>query len=141
MLKRSMALFALGALLAAGVIFSPQIVRSEMDWRIIKELDLKISPLDIAPSADGRRLFILTPGQILVYGISEGIVSDRIPVGLEFDRIAASPRADILTLTSSTQKTLQIIVLEPVQKINVAGLPFKGPIDAFVTIAVFTDYQ
>ncbi len=141
MLKRSMALFALGTLLTAGLVFSPSIVRGEMDWRIIKELDLKISPLDIAPSADGRRLFILTPGQILVYVIPEGIVSDRIPVGMEFDRIAASPRADILTLTSSAQKTLQMIVLEAVQKINVAGLPFKGAADAFVTIAVFTDYQ
>lgn len=141
MLKRSMVVFALGALLVMGVIFSPQIVQSEMDWRIIKELDLKTAPLDIAPSADGRRLFILTPGQILVYTISEGIVSDRIPVGMEFDRVAASPRADILTLTSSAQKTLQMIVLEAVQKINVAGLPFKGPADAFVTIAVFTDYQ
>ncbi len=143
MLKRTMTLFAMGVLLTTGLIFSPQIARGEMDWRIIKELDLKVSPLDIAPSADGRRLFILTPGEILVYAIAEGKISDRIRVSKEFDRIAASPspRADILTLTSSTQKTLQMIMLEAVQKINITGLPFKGSADAFVTIAVFTDYQ
>ncbi len=143
MLKKTMILFAMTALFAPGLIFSPQIAQGEMDWRIIKELDLKVSPLDIAPSADGRRLFILTQGEILVYAIPEARISDRIPVSKDFDRIAASPspRADIVTLTSSTQKTFQMIMLEAVQKINVTGLPFKGPADAFVTIAVFTDYQ
>ncbi len=141
MLKRTMTLFAMGVLLTTGLIFSPQIARGEMDWRIIKQLDIKTPPPDVAPSADGRRLFILTPGEILVYAILEERITDRIPVGREFDKIAASPRADIVTLTSSVQMTLQMIVLEAVQKINVTGLPFKGSADAFVTIAVFTDYQ
>jgi hypothetical protein len=86
-------------------------------------------------------LFILTPGEILIYSAQEGKVIDRIPVDKEFDRIASLPRADMLTITSSTKKALQIILIEVVHKIDMTGLPFKGPADAAVTVAVFTDYQ
>jgi len=128
-------------LFVAGWTFFPQIVWADLEWRIIKDLDLKATPLDVAPSADGQRLFILTPGEILIYSAQEGKVIDRIPVDKEFDRIASLPRADMLTITSSTKKALQIILIEVVHKIDMTGLPFKGPGDAAVTVAVFTDYQ
>ncbi len=119
----------------------PQVVQAELDWSIIKDLDLKNTPLDIASSADGQWLFILTPGEILVYSTQEGKITDRIPVDKDFDRMTSLPRADMLTITSSTKKALQIITLEAVYKIDVTGLPFKGSPDASVTVAVFTDYQ
>ena len=93
------------------------------------------------PPVDGKWLFILTPGEILIFSISEGTITDRIPVDKDFDRIAPLPRPDMLTITSSTKKTLQIILFETVYKIDVTGLPFKGPQDASVTVAVFDDYQ
>ncbi len=128
-------------LFLAGWSSIPQIAQADMEWRTIRDLDLKTTPLDVAPSADGKWLFILTPGEILVYSFQEGKVTDRIPVDKDFDRIASSPRADTLTITSSTKKALQMILLEPVYKIDVASLPFKGPQDASVTIVVFDDYQ
>jgi protein-disulfide isomerase len=42
---------------------------------------------------------------------------------------------------SSKKKTLQVVVIEFVQDINVAGAPFKGPADAPVAIVLFTDFQ
>jgi len=119
----------------------PQNVQAELEWKIIQGLDLKTTPLDIAYSADGQWLFILTPGEILVYSAQEGKISEHIPVGPGFDRITSFPRGNVVTITSSTQKVLQIIYLETVYKIDVMGLPFKGPQDATVTITVFTDYQ
>jgi hypothetical protein len=95
----------------------------------------------VAPSSDGKWLFILTPGEILVYSFPEGKITDRIPVDKDFDRIASLPRADLVTIASSTKKALQIILLEAVYKIDVTGLPFKGPSDAAVTVIVFDDYQ
>jgi hypothetical protein len=103
--------------------------------------DLKTSPLDVTPSADGKWLFILTPGEVLIFSVSEGVVFNRIPVDKEFDRISMLPRPDMFTITSSTKKSLQVILFETILKIDVSELPFKGPQDALVTVAVFDDYQ
>lgn len=134
-------IFVLAFLLSAGSISLPLMAQADMEWRIIKDLDLKTTPLDVASSADGRWLFILTPGEILVYSFPEGKITGRIPVDKEFDRITSLPRADMLTITSSTKKTLQIILIEAVYKIDITGLPFKGLQDASVTVVVFDDYQ
>jgi hypothetical protein len=126
--------------LAGGALFLPT-AQAGVEWKVLKDLDLKASPLDVAPSADGQWLYILTPGEILVYSFQEGKIMDKVPVGKEFDRVASLPRANGLTLSSSTKNTIQIITLENVFTIDVSGLPFKGPRDAPVVIAVFDDYQ
>ena len=140
-MKRIMILLVLAFLPVAGWTFFPQIVQADLEWKIIKDLDLKATPLDVAPSADGKWLFILTPGEILVYSFPEGMITDRIPVDKDFDRIASLPRADMFTIASSTKKALQIILFEAVYKIDVTDLPFKGAQDASVTVVVFDDYQ
>jgi hypothetical protein len=86
-------------------------------------------------------LLILTPGEVLIFSIPEGTITDRFPVDKEFDRIAPLPRPDLLTLTSSTKNALQVIRFETIYKMNLTGLPFKGPQEASVTVAVFSDYQ
>ncbi len=140
-MKKMMIALVSAFLLAASWTFSPQIAQADLEWRIVKDLDLKTAPLDVAPSADGQWVFILAPGEILVYSVQEEKVIQQIPVDRDFDRIASLPRANTLTLTSSAKKSLQIILLEAVQKIDLSGLPFRGPQDAPVTVAVFTDYQ
>jgi len=139
-MKKKIMVLVLVSFFAAAWTF-PQIVQAELEWRIIQGLDLKTTPLDITSSADGLWLFILTPGEILVYSAQEGKITQQIPVDPAFDRITSFPRGNVLTIASSTKKVLQIIYLETVYKIDVMGLPFKGPQDALVTLAVFTDYQ
>jgi hypothetical protein len=141
MMKRTVILLVFGFLFVAGWAFFPGVVQADLEWKVVKDLDLKTTPLDVASSADGKWLFILTPGEILVFSLPEGKITDRIPVDKDFDRIASLPRADMVTISSSAKKTLQIILLEAVYKIDVTGLPFKGPSDAAVTIIVFDDYQ
>jgi len=46
-----------------------------------------------------------------------------------------------LILSSRSGQALEIIQLEPVYRIDVSGLPFKGAAQAPVTIAVFSEYQ
>jgi len=139
-MRKKVMIFVLVSFFAVGWIF-PQIVQAALEWKIIQNLDLKTTPLDIASSADGLWLFILIPGEILVFSAQEGKITEHVPVDPTFDRITSFPRGNVLAITSSTQKSLQIIYLETVHKIDVTGLPFKGPQDAPVTIAVFTDYQ
>ena len=140
-MKRAMILLVLGFFFVGGWAFFPQVAQADLEWKVIKDLDLKATPVDVSPSADGRWLFILTPGEILVYSFPEDKISDRIPVGKDFDRITSLPRGDVLSITSSVNKSLQVILLESVYKIDVTGHPFKGRQEAAVTIAVFTDYQ
>jgi hypothetical protein len=125
----------------AGGAFLPQIVQADVEWRIIKDLKLETTPLDITPSTDGKWLYILAPGEILIFSISEGTIFDRIPVDKDFDRIAPLPRPGFFTITSSTKKTLQVILFETIYKIDLTDSPFRGPKDALVTVAVFDDYQ
>ena len=120
----------------------PQTVRADLEWKIVRNLDLKTPPLDIASSMDGKWLFILTPGEILLFSAQEGRVVDRIPVDKEFDRITSLPRSDMVTIASSTQKTAQIIMFDVIYRIDLSGLHFyKGPQNASVTLVVFDDYQ
>ena len=140
-MNRRVILLFLGFLSVAGGAFFPQVVQADVEWQVIKDLDLKVTPLDVTPSGDGKWLFILTPGEILIYSFPEGRITDRVPVDRDFDRIASLPRADMVTISSSAKKALQIILLEAVYKIDVTDLPFKGPQDALVTVVVFDDYQ
>ncbi len=134
-------LFALVAIMVTAWVSFPGMAQADVDWKVLKSLDLKSAPLDVAPSMDGQRLFILTPGEVLVYSIPEGKINDRITVDKEFDRIVSLPRGDTLSISSSKKKMLQIIMLETIYKIDISGLPVKGPKDAPVTIAVYDDYQ
>ncbi len=127
-------------LLIAGA-FLPKASQAEIESKVFRSLDLKTSPIDIAPSLDGQRLFVLTPGELLIYSIVRGTITDRIPVDKEFDRIVSLPRGDALSISSSKKKVVQIVLLENIYKIDVGGLPFKGPQNAPVTIVVYDDYQ
>lgn len=124
-----------------SVMFFVPAAMAGVEWRTMNNLNIEETPLDVAPSGDGQWLYILTRGAILVYSLPEGKITDRVAVDKEYDRIASLPRANALAISSSHEKNVQIIVLENVYKIDISGLPVKGPPDAPVTIAVFDDYQ
>jgi len=141
MLKRRVIFIACVFLALAAWVSFPHFALADVEWKIIKDLDLKKTPLDIAPSLDGKWLYILTPGEVVIYSFVEGTITDRVSVDKSFDRIASLPRPDTLVVSSSTKKALQVVLLERSYRIDVAGSPFKGPENAPVTIVVFDDYQ
>ena len=88
-----------------------------------------------------RTFFVLNDrGEVLVFS-SDGSLKEKIPVGKHIDQIKVGPRADLLYLTSRKKKTVEIVELDFIQKINTAGSPYKGPVDAPVVITVFTDFE
>jgi hypothetical protein len=105
-------------------------VAQEMEWTIKTERNLEATPLDTAVSADGRLIFILSPGEILVYSVLQQKVINRIPVDKRFDRVTFSRADNTLIVTSSSEKVLKTIQLEFIQNIDITGLPFKGPANA-----------
>ena len=122
-------------------VLVPQFIYAEIDTTLIKQTNLDVQPLDVVASIDGKTIYVLARGEILVYSAAEGKVSNRIPVDKEFDKLTYADRNNVLILTSSSSKTLKIIQVDYIYEIAIDGLPFKGPADALVTIAVFDDYQ
>jgi DNA-binding beta-propeller fold protein YncE len=112
-----------------------------VESQVYRTLKLDAAPIDMAISPDGRRLFVLTDqGEVLVYSSATNIEA-TINVGQNVDQIKIGPQEDTLILKSTRDKTIQIVALDFIQKINVSGSPFKGPEDAAVVIAVFDDFQ
>ncbi len=114
---------------------------ARVEWDVIGTLNTEKKPRDAAISINGRWIFVLSDeGEVLIYS-SDGNLKDSIAVGRSIDGIKAGPREDILLLTSHKDATVKIIALDFIQDINVSGSPFKGPADASVVIASFTDFQ
>jgi len=128
-------------LVVISCVTVPQFIYAGIDMTLIKQTNLDVRPLDIAASVDGKMIYVLARGEILVYSIDEGKVSNRISIDKDFDKLTYAAKDNVLILTSSSSKTLKIIQVDFIYNIAIDGLPFKGPSDAAVTIAVFDDYQ
>jgi hypothetical protein len=127
--------------LMIGCLAMPQHVHAGVEWTVTKQVNLDAEPLDVASSPDGKLIFVLVPGEVLIYTHSKNKITDQIPVDKVFNRLRYTARTNTLVLTSSSARTLKIIELEWIYSISVSGLPFRGPVDAPVTVAVFSDYQ
>ena len=133
--------FSIVFFIIISCVLVPQFIYAEVDTTLIKQTNLDVQPLDIAASIDGKTIYILARGEILIYSIDEGKVLNRFPIDKDFDKLTYSARNNVLILTSTSSKKLKIIQVDVIYKIAVDGLPFKGPANALVTIAVFEDYQ
>lgn len=122
-------------------LFVPQASTTDLEWSLVKELELKAPTLDIIQSKDGQWIFILSPGEIFVYSNPDDKVINRIPVDKAFDRVVHSESTNTLILTSSREKILKILQLEAIEKFDISGSSFKGPENAPIILAVFGDYQ
>ena len=135
---RSIVLLTLVIVLGAAV---NGFAAGSVEWNILKTLQLEATPIDVAITPDGRRIFVLTEqGEIVIYSATQNI-EGKIEVGKHVDHLKLGPGGDTLILTSGRNKTVQIATVDFIQKINVSGAPFKGPEDAAVVIAVFDDFQ
>jgi DNA-binding beta-propeller fold protein YncE len=131
----------LSAMIVALGAFTGGLAAGDAEWNILKTLQIEATPIDVAITPDGRRIYVLTDqGEILVYSTNQKI-EGRIEVGKQVDQLKLGPRGETLILTSGRDKTVQIATVDFIQKINTAGAPFKGPEDAAVVIAVFDDFQ
>ena len=116
-------------------------VSAKTDWQVRQKLQLEQAPVDMLVSSNNKWVYILTSdGQILIYATSGGL-KDSILVGPDVDQIKAGPRDDMLFLLSRESKSVQIITIDFTEDIATRGSPVKGPADAPVTVAVFSDFQ
>jgi len=113
---------------------------ASMEWGLEHTLQMDQSPLDVAVSPDGKHIFVLTESGIFVYS-QDGKLEDKIDVGYPVDQMKIGPGGKRLFLTSTKDRTVQVLTIDFIVDINVSGSPYKGRQDAPVVIAVFSDYQ
>lgn len=122
---------------------SPALAR--LDWEINTNFTVNDTPLDLASSFDGKTIFILTKGKVLIHS-RDGLLKETIPVDPAMDSIAVSGLAaarieDKIYLSSSTSKAVQEINYSFVMHIDTTDSPFLGEENAPVEIVVFSEFQ
>jgi DNA-binding beta-propeller fold protein YncE len=115
--------------------------RAALEWEILKSLNTGARPVDVAVSADGKSVFVLTDDGVVSIYTGDGALTEKIPVGGQPERIAVAPEGDRLYVTQRQGRRVDVIQLDYVRQINLTGAPFKGSEKAPVTIAVFSDFQ
>ena len=99
----------------------------------------KIVDTDI--SGDGSLFLALTDNkEVLVHSV-QGMPPVQIQLDRNYDSITASPAANIIFLTDSDAQITKVFKISFIQEFSYEGSPFKGPENAPVTIAVFSDFQ
>ncbi len=112
-----------------------------IEWHMAKQWRLPESPVDIVHSDDGKYVFVLTKeSKVLVYD-TDGQLAGGVSVGKGVTGIDVSPRAETLYLIDGRTNTLTALSIDFVHHIDISGSPFKGPEDAPVTLALFTDFE
>jgi len=130
--------------LLSGALVFPFLITtcwSAVEWNLENTLKMENKPVDIVVSADGKYTFVLTDtGKINVYS-AQGTLEETIDAGKGITGLQLSPTGDKLYLVDRGNNAVQIFSLEFIQQINITGSPFKGPADAPVVIAIFSDFQ
>jgi len=112
-----------------------------VEWDLQHTFKMDQPPLDVAVSPDGKHIFVLTSGGTIFVYAQDGKLEDKIQVGNHVDQIKMGPAGKRLFITSRKDKTVQVVTLHFIVDINVSGSPYKGPRDAPVVIAVFSEFQ
>lgn len=129
------------ALCAALTIGLCNVGHAAFEWKETRALPVDGQALATALSADGQWLYVLAPGEVLIYALGESRLETRIPVDAAFDQLIYAPATNSLVLSGKTAKVIRVVELQQVHSFTYDGLAFKGPENAPVTITVFSDYQ
>ena len=132
---------AVAGFVLAMLVLSAGPCRAALEWEILKSLNTGARPVDVAVSADGKSVFVLTDDGVVSIYTGDGALTDKITVGGQAERIAVAPDGDRLYVTQRQGRRVDVIQLDYVREINLSGAPFKGREQAPVTIAVFSDFQ
>ena len=133
--------FLVLTMLVGTAIGSLSLGHAEVEISVETTLETVAVPMDVAVGRDGRLTFVLTEtGKVMIYD-NLGNLTDSVNVGTHIDQIEIGPSSERLFATSRQKKTIDIIRLDFIYDISSEGAFKKGPANAPVTIAVFSEFQ
>lgn len=116
-------------------------VQAEMDWQVLGNIDVDAEVRDMAVSAEGRWIYVLTAGNEIRLYSSGGKLKGTMPIDPGYTQIKAGPREDILLVANKNHQSIQLVSVNPVNDFQLGDAPIKGPGNAPVTITVFSDFE
>lgn len=125
------------------MVFLPAVpdCTAQVDWTVMKTLELTVAIKDMKVSRNGQWIYVVTQkGNLRIYS-SKGDMVDTIEVGDHVDRIEVGPSENTLYLQSNEKQNIRILDLTYVREIDISHSPFKGKAGAPVTIVYYTDFQ
>lgn len=114
---------------------------NRVEWKVQQNWPTPGKSLAMANSLDGKYVFILNDKQQVQVYNSQGQLQGNIPVEEGVSAIDIAPQGEMLYLINNASQVYTAIAISFVIEIDTAGSPFKGPADALVTIALFTDFE
>lgn len=143
--KQILSAAALGVVLASSGAHAGQMAASghegRVEWSRTQEVVAPAGTIDFTYSLDGKYVFFLTDDkQVKIYN-REGVLQGSVTVDSGVRRIDISPKGELLYLHNDKENTLTTLKIDFVVKIDTAGSPYKGQVDAPVVVTVFTDFE
>ncbi len=121
--------------------FLASVAVAEVEWQINRDFKLPSAPVDITTSSDGQKIFVLLKGGDVHIYDTNGRQLEQLKFGTEADKIVVTPDGERLLLSDSKSKQVKLVSLAYIKDIDTSGSPFKGPKDAKVVVAVYSDFQ
>ncbi len=112
-----------------------------VEWNIRQNWPTNGKTLDMVHSLDGKYVYILNDQNLVQVFNNSGQLQGSIPVEEGVAAIDIAPQGEMLYLVNNKNQSFSAIGVSFVVDVDVSGSPFKGPADAPVTIALFTDFQ
>ena len=122
------------------LVLAAPLSAATINVKTLKTLPLSAAPLDVATTADGKRMYVLNDkGEVQVYS-TEGQLLDGFKVGTEVTGIVPQGENQ-LVLEKAGHNELTLVSVEISEKIDATKSPVLGPANAPVSIVVFDDFE
>jgi len=122
------------------LVLAAPLSAATINVKTLKTLPLSAAPLDVATTADGKRMYVLNDkGEVQVYS-TEGQLLDGCKVGTEVTGIVPQGENQ-LVLEKAGHNELTLVSVEISEKIDATKSPVLGPANAPVSIVVFDDFE
>lgn len=110
------------------------------DLRELSRFQFEKTPVQIAPSSDGRRLYVMTDDhQLQIYTLA-GDLQGQVVLDPQVDQfVPLGPQHLLLQKTALKQASIALVEIS--QNIDISSAPVRGDETAPVTIAVFDDFE
>ncbi len=116
------------------------LLASSVDVNMIRTVPLGETPLQVAATADGQRIYVLTDaGKVHLFN-ADGAPQGSFEVGPDVTGITPQG-SNRLVLQLAERQEMLLIALQPVVKIDSSNSPILGNADAPVEIVVYDDFE